>query len=66
MSPIDAEEEWGDVDDFYAELYDMNLDKARFCLANEFLSIDERKETILDGLKRLPIDVQQKIKGTIL
>lgn len=62
LSPINAEEEWGDSDDFYAELYKMDLDKARLCLANEFLSIDERRETILDGLKRLPIDVQQKIK----
>jgi 5-formaminoimidazole-4-carboxamide-1-(beta)-D-ribofuranosyl 5'-monophosphate synthetase len=62
LSPINTEEEWGDVDDFYAELYNMDLNRARFCLANEFLSIDERRETILDGLKRLPIDVQQKIK----
>jgi len=62
LSSINAEEEWGDIDDFYAELYNMNLDKARLCLANEFLSIDERRETILDGLKRLPIDVQQKIQ----
>jgi len=62
LSPINAEEEWGDADNFYAKLYNMDLNKARFCLANEFLSIDERRETILDGLKRLPIDVQQKIK----
>ncbi|MCP8304207.1 MAG: DUF1297 domain-containing protein [archaeon] len=62
LSPLNAEEEWGDVDDLYAELHDMNLGEARVCLANEFLSIDERRETIFDGLKRLPIDVQQKIK----
>jgi len=62
FSPLNAEEEWGDVDDTYAKLYNMSLKDARVCLANELLSIDERRETILDGLKRLPVDVQQKIK----
>ena len=62
FSPLDAKEEWGDVDDWYAKLYHVSLEEARTCLANQFLSIDERRETILDGLKRLPIEVQQKIK----
>jgi 5-formaminoimidazole-4-carboxamide-1-(beta)-D-ribofuranosyl 5'-monophosphate synthetase len=31
-------------------------------LANEFLSIDERRETVWDGIKRMPIDIQQKLK----
>jgi len=62
FSPIDAKREWGDVDDWYAKLYNVSLEHARVCLANQFLSIDERRETILDGLKRLPIDVQQKLK----
>ena len=62
FSPLDAKEEWGDADDWYAKLYNVSLEEARICLANQFLSIDERRETILDGLKRLPIDVQEKIK----
>ncbi|MCW4054460.1 MAG: DUF1297 domain-containing protein [Candidatus Bathyarchaeota archaeon] len=62
FSPLDAKEEWGDVDDWYAKLYNVSLEEARTCLANQFLSIDERRETILDGLKRLPTEVQQKIK----
>jgi 5-formaminoimidazole-4-carboxamide-1-(beta)-D-ribofuranosyl 5'-monophosphate synthetase len=62
FSPLDAKKEWGDVDDWYAKLYNASLENARVCLANQFLSIDERRETILDGLKRLPADVQQKIK----
>jgi 5-formaminoimidazole-4-carboxamide-1-(beta)-D-ribofuranosyl 5'-monophosphate synthetase len=62
FSPLDAKKEWGDVDDWYAQLYSVSLENARLCLANQFLSIDERRETILDGLRRLPIDVQQKIK----
>ena len=62
FSPIDAKKDWGEVDDWYAKLYNMSLEQARVCLANQFLSIDERRETILDGLKRLPIDVQQKLK----
>ncbi|MEM2875614.1 MAG: DUF1297 domain-containing protein, partial [Candidatus Bathyarchaeia archaeon] len=60
---INEEKDWGDVDDCFAELYNVSLAEARVHLANEFLSIDERRETILDGLRRLPIDVQQKIKA---
>jgi 5-formaminoimidazole-4-carboxamide-1-(beta)-D-ribofuranosyl 5'-monophosphate synthetase len=62
FSPLDAKSEWGDVDDWFAKLYNVSLEEARLCLANQFLSIDERRETILDGLKRLPADVQEKIK----
>jgi 5-formaminoimidazole-4-carboxamide-1-(beta)-D-ribofuranosyl 5'-monophosphate synthetase len=62
FSPLDAKSEWGDVDDWFAKLYSVSLEEARICLANQFLSIDERRETILDGLKRLPSDVQEKIK----
>jgi 5-formaminoimidazole-4-carboxamide-1-(beta)-D-ribofuranosyl 5'-monophosphate synthetase len=62
FSPLDAEKDWGDVDDTFAELYGVSLEEARVHLANEFLSIDERRETILDGLKRLPVDVQLKLK----
>jgi len=61
-SPIDAKEDWGDADDWYAKLYNTTLENARACLANQFLSIDERRETILDGVRRLPLDVQEKLK----
>ena len=61
-SPLNAERDWGDVDDTFAELHGVGLEKARVHLANEFLSIDERRETILDGLKRLPVDVQLKLE----
>lgn len=63
FSPLDAKSDWGDVDDWFAKLYNVSVEEARICLANQFLSIDERRETILDGLKRLPSDVQAKIKG---
>jgi len=62
FSPLDAGKEWGDVDDWYARLYNVSLEEARVCLANQLLSIDERRETILDGLKRMPINIQEKIK----
>jgi 5-formaminoimidazole-4-carboxamide-1-(beta)-D-ribofuranosyl 5'-monophosphate synthetase len=62
FSPLDAKSEWGDVDDWFAKLYNVSVEEARICLANQFLSIDERRETILDGVKRLPADVQEKIK----
>lgn len=62
FSPLNAKREWGDADDAFAKIYKTSIEEARIHLANEFLSIDERRETILDGLRRLPIDVQEKIK----
>ncbi|MFB0522887.1 MAG: DUF1297 domain-containing protein [Candidatus Bathyarchaeia archaeon] len=62
FSPLDAQADWGNVDKWFAKIYKTSLEEARTCLANQFLSIDERRETILDGVKRLPIDVQEKIK----
>jgi 5-formaminoimidazole-4-carboxamide-1-(beta)-D-ribofuranosyl 5'-monophosphate synthetase len=62
FSPLDAKSDWGDVEKWYSKLYNVNKEETRICLANQFLSIDERRETILDGLKRLPTDVQNKIK----
>jgi 5-formaminoimidazole-4-carboxamide-1-(beta)-D-ribofuranosyl 5'-monophosphate synthetase len=62
FSPLDAKSEWGDADNWFSKLYNVSLNEARICLANQFLSIDERRETILDGIKRLPTDIQQKIK----
>ncbi|NIO38596.1 DUF1297 domain-containing protein [Candidatus Bathyarchaeota archaeon] len=62
FSPLDAMSEWGDVDDYFAKLYNAGIEEARMCLANQFLSIDERRETILDGLKRLPNDVQERLR----
>jgi 5-formaminoimidazole-4-carboxamide-1-(beta)-D-ribofuranosyl 5'-monophosphate synthetase len=61
-SPLDAKEDWGDADDWYAKLFGTSVENARVCLANQFLSIDERRETILDGVRRLPLDVQEKLR----
>lgn len=61
-SPLDAKQDWGDADDWYAKLFNTTLENARVCLANQFLSIDERRETTLDGVRRLPLDVQEKLK----
>ncbi|MEM3700656.1 MAG: DUF1297 domain-containing protein [Candidatus Bathyarchaeia archaeon] len=62
FSPLDAKSPWGDAEEWFAKLYNVSVEEARICLANQFLSIDERRETILDGVKRLPADVQQKIR----
>jgi 5-formaminoimidazole-4-carboxamide-1-(beta)-D-ribofuranosyl 5'-monophosphate synthetase len=62
FSPLDAAEDWGDMDKWYAKLYKTSLEEARISLANQFLSIDERRETTLDGVRRLPLEVQQKLK----
>ena len=62
FSPLDAKSSWGDAETWFSKLYNTNIEEARICLANQFLSIDERRETILDGVKRLPLDVQEKIK----
>lgn len=66
FSPLNSIKSWGSVEDYYSKLYNLSLEEARICLANEFLSIDERRETILDGLKRLPVDVQSKLEEKIL
>ncbi len=60
-SPLNELRSWGSVEEFYARLYNLTIEQARICLANEFLSIDERRETILDGIKRLPADMQLKL-----
>ena len=65
-SPLSAAEEWGDVDDALASIYKISLEDARKCLANELLSIDERRESILDGVKRLPVEVQRKIEERMI
>ena len=62
FSPLDAQSCWGDAEKWFAKLYKMTIENARICLANQLLSIDERRETILDGVKRLPIDVQEKLR----
>jgi len=49
-SPINAEENWGEVENF--------VDKKK--LANEFLSIDERRETTHDGINRMLAKEQLK------
>lgn len=66
FSPLNSIKRWGSVEEYYSKLYKLSLEEARICLANEFLSIDERRETILDGIKRLPVDVQQKLAEKIL
>lgn len=60
-SPLNAMEGWGDVEDFYSKLYGYSPEEARTYLANELLSIDERRETTHDGVVRLPADVQLKV-----
>lgn len=60
-SPLNAKERWGDTEKYFSEFYDMSIEEARKCLANEFLSIDERRETTHDGVLRLPADTQLKI-----
>jgi len=66
FSPLNSIKSWGSVEEYYSKLYNLSLEEARACLANEFLSIDERRETILDGLKRLPVNVQSKLEEKIL
>jgi len=65
FSPIDAKEEWGDTDDVYASLYNLSLQDARACLANELISLEERRLDILEKLKGLSIDFQTRIKSFV-
>ena len=50
-SPLYAEEDWGEIEKY--------IDKWR--LANEFLSIDERRETTHDGILRMLAEDQLKV-----
>jgi len=50
-SPLMAEEDWGEVERF----------EPRWKLANEFLSIDERRETTHDGILRMLASDQLKV-----
>ncbi len=60
-SPLNAMESWGDAEVYYSKLHGYSLKEARIYLANELLSIDERRETTHDGVIRLPADVQLKV-----
>lgn len=60
-SPIDARQSWGDAEKSLRELYGLSVEDARAWLSNEFLSIDERRETTHDGYQRLPAEVQMKV-----
>jgi len=65
FSPIDAKKEWGTADDMFASLYNTSLEDARVCLANELVSIEERKADILERIKDLPIQFQTQVKGFV-
>jgi 5-formaminoimidazole-4-carboxamide-1-(beta)-D-ribofuranosyl 5'-monophosphate synthetase len=60
-SPLNAKEDWGDVERYYAKLYGLSLEEARSFLANELISIDERREATHDGVVRLPASVQLEV-----
>lgn len=60
-SPLNAKKSWGDTEKYLAGFQDMSIEEVRHCLANEFLSIDERRETTHDGIIRMPADVQMNI-----
>jgi len=65
FSPIDAKKEWGDADNMYATLYNLSLQDARACLANELISLDERRVDVLEKLKDLSTPFQTRIKSFI-
>ncbi len=50
-SPLNATESWGDVEKYQSKIR----------LANEFLSIDERRETTHDGILRMLAHEQMKV-----
>jgi 5-formaminoimidazole-4-carboxamide-1-(beta)-D-ribofuranosyl 5'-monophosphate synthetase len=50
-SPLNAQESWGDVEKYQSKVR----------LANEFLSIDERRETTHDGILRMLANEQMRV-----
>lgn len=63
-STIDAQQSWGNAEKTLQEIYGLSVEEARAWLANEFLSIDERRETTHDGYQRMPAEVQTKVDFT--
>ncbi len=61
FSPLSAAKDWGETEDAMMKIYGISRERARKWLANELLSIDERREATHDGVLRLTADVQLKV-----
>lgn len=60
-SPIYAKEDWGESEEYLMSAKGIPREKARMWLANEFMSIDERREATHDGVIRMSAELQLKV-----
>ncbi len=59
-SPVFAKQDWGDSETYLMSSKGISREKARMWLANEFMSIDERREATHDGVIRMSAELQLK------
>ncbi len=61
-SPIYAKQDWGDAERYLTRAKGISPERARMWLANEFMSIDERREATHDGVIRMAAELQLEVK----
>jgi len=60
-SPIYARQDWGESERYMMNAKGISRERARMWLANEFMSIDERREATHDGVIRMGAELQLKV-----
>lgn len=60
-SPIYARQDWGESEEYLMKAKGISRERARSWLANEFMSIDERREATHDGVIRMSAELQLKV-----
>lgn len=61
-SPIYAQQSWGEAEEYLMNARGISRERARMWLANEFMSIDERREATHDGVIRMSAELQLNVK----
>jgi 5-formaminoimidazole-4-carboxamide-1-(beta)-D-ribofuranosyl 5'-monophosphate synthetase len=60
-SPLYAKQDWGESEKYLMAAKGISQERARMWLANEFMSIDERREATHDGVIRMGAELQLKV-----
>jgi len=60
-SPLYAKQDWGESEKYLMAAKGISRERARMWLANEFMSIDERREATHDGVIRMGAELQLKV-----
>ncbi len=60
-SPLYAKQDWGEFEKYLMDAKAISRERARMWLANEFMSIDERREATHDGVIRMGAQLQLSV-----